>query len=446
MLNDSTLSERHSPEGLGGWLILLLLEIWVNAAARLAAGISSLAVIFHVAVPSAFAAALTPFSSAVAVVAGLFGAVTGFFLARKSTRGPALAKALLSLDAGYYLLYLLVIAFRIGPVAAESLPLWLKPAALCLVSIVSLGYLLRSRRVANTYSPRLLGPNPSEVFENDENSDVLRNRIFPWEEVRASQQPDPAALESGPPALAAENPALESTESEESAAHHSRLFRDETGQLVPAEQAENGHMPSIPRSEPVRIERRKEREVWPTHRFTPEGLDPETSNARLFHDDIPAPAQSVPPLHEQNGHLPVARKLASRNATPLLNEESWPPPEFDPAPSEPPHHQSRIFSRESMLGATQPVPASEQEQHTPFGRTEPGSARSPRAGSVAGGAFVAETTAPVSQNGNLHPVNSLEPEPEEAHPRVSTFRRRISRRKQFLPRPSAAETLANPGT
>ncbi len=439
MLIDSTESERNSPEGLGGWLILLLLEIWLNAAARLAAGIASLAVIFRVAVPSVFAAALAPFPSAVAVAAGLFGAVAGFFLARKSPRGTTLAKALLSLDAGYYLLSLLVIAFRTGPVAAESLPGWLKPAALCLASIVSLGYLLRSRRVKNTYAPRPQGPNPAEVFHDGQNSDVLRNRIFPWEEFRSSETPIPAAQEPGAPALAASDTATH--ELAEPAAHHSRIFRDEPVQPFSAEQAQDVHMPSIPRPEPVRIEPRKEREVWPTHRFTPERHDPATGHARLFHDEVPGPAQHVPPVQVQNNHLSIARKLAPQKVTPLMNEESWPPPQFAPVAPEPAHHQSRIFSRESMLGPAQLVPAPEDEntRHPSTPNPELRTIEPLAREAWPAGTFVPETPAPVSHNGDRHPVNPWEPRPQVVPESPQIPQEQIPR--EFVPRQPDVERL-----
>ena len=346
MLLDSTETEQRFPEGLGGWLIVLLLEIWVNAAARLAAGVSSLAVIFHLPVHSTLSPALAPFPSAVAMVAGVFGAVAGFFLARKSPKAPTLAKTLLSLDAGYYLLSLLVISLRTGPVAGEPIPAWVKPAGFFLASILGLGYLLRSRRVAKTYAPQPTAPNPAEVFHHDANSDVLRNRIFPWEEVRSSQMAD--ASETAPAETkTAATEAPQEISAEFATRHRSQLFRDEEGTQVATGEGK-GRGLDIPQSEPLQIRARREKEVWPAHRFSPEQEDPETWHGRLFHDESPASQRPIEtPLAPS---LPGRPRRAQETAEVPVREESWPPPEFSPETGQPAHHQSRIFSRESMLG------------------------------------------------------------------------------------------------
>ena len=191
---DTTNTERSSPRGIGGWLVVLLLAIWIDAASRLAAGISTWAGVLHLIRNAEIL--MRPLPATIAVIAGLLGAVAGYLIATKHRLGPAFAKSLLSLEAGYYLLSLLAVLFHTGPVISDSLPLWLKPAGYFAAFVIGLGYLLRSRRVANTWAPPPEPANPSEMFQNDENSAALRTRIFPWEEVSAAPAPsDPPAEE-----------------------------------------------------------------------------------------------------------------------------------------------------------------------------------------------------------------------------------------------------------
>jgi hypothetical protein len=206
---DQTESEWTAPQGLGGWLIPLLLAIWINAGALLAYGISRLVALFHPASTPAFSATIDPFASIVAVAAGLFGCVAGYLLIRKNPLGPTVARTLLALTAGYSLLVLLATFLRIGPVPAEAVPAWVKPAGYLAGSLLALGYLLRSRRVVKTYEPRPDGPNPAEMFGQDKATDALSNRIFRWEEMRSAQSAASEAVQ------AAEAPTLKTPEPDE---------------------------------------------------------------------------------------------------------------------------------------------------------------------------------------------------------------------------------------
>lgn len=188
---ESTEPVRNPPRGLGGWLILLLLGIWIDAASRLAAGVSAWAGMLHLAhIPDI--PALRPVPATIAVAAGLLGAIAGYCIATKQSKGPAIAKSLLALEAGYYLLSVLAAVLHNGPVVADSLPGWVKPGGYLAAYCVGLAYLLGSRRIANTWYAQPAQANPSEMFQNDESSSILRTRIFPWEEVNTETPAEPA--------------------------------------------------------------------------------------------------------------------------------------------------------------------------------------------------------------------------------------------------------------
>jgi hypothetical protein len=187
VLNDREASQYSAPRGIGGWLILLLLDLWIIAAARLASSISALLVVFRGIRAPMVPAAHGPLPAAVGVLAGVTGAVTGFLLARKNPKGPIVAKILFFLEIGYYLASLFIVLLSTAPAVTDSLPAWVKPAGYLLSSILCLGYLFGSRRVANTYSGEP-EPEPPPILEAP---DVSRLRVGAWEEFRPARQPTP---------------------------------------------------------------------------------------------------------------------------------------------------------------------------------------------------------------------------------------------------------------
>ncbi|HVT98968.1 MAG TPA: DUF2569 family protein [Acidobacteriaceae bacterium] len=204
MLIDQTEWER-TPEGLGGWLILLLLAMWISAAALLASGVSALLPLFHHA-PVASFPRMSPFTAALAVAAGIFGAVAGYLLIRKNPLGPTVARTLLALTAGYSLMVLLATIFRVGPVPAESVPAWVEPTGYLLASVLGLGYLLRSSRVAKTYRSQPEDSNLSSVSYEEDLSDVLQTRLRRWEELRSAENPPSQPSEPNLPVQRESNP------------------------------------------------------------------------------------------------------------------------------------------------------------------------------------------------------------------------------------------------
>jgi hypothetical protein len=123
--------------GIGGWLLLLIIRLWIGAVIRaiggLATGLSLMGIL----------------SFGYAALAG----VAAYLLGRKSAKGVMAAKIYLVADALYYALSLL--DSMIGdatPQLSSSFPPWFKPSGYLIASVLWIVYLARSERVKNTYS------------------------------------------------------------------------------------------------------------------------------------------------------------------------------------------------------------------------------------------------------------------------------------------------------
>ncbi|HTA60351.1 MAG TPA: hypothetical protein VK805_19515 [Candidatus Baltobacteraceae bacterium] len=112
--------------GIGGWLALLICKLCVGTVVR-SAGIAN---------PNRFVAVI---SGLTAVLAG----VAAYLLLTKNRKGVTVAKVYLAIDA---VLYLLIVAGS----AVDARPDY-KAAGFCLASILYFLYLMRSKRVKNTY-------------------------------------------------------------------------------------------------------------------------------------------------------------------------------------------------------------------------------------------------------------------------------------------------------
>jgi len=423
---DSIESERNTPAGLGGWLILLLLAIWINAAARLAAGISAFAVILHFPAP-VFPVALKPVPAAIAVVAGLFGAIAGYLLARKNRVGPAFTKTLLSLDIGYYLLFLLFVVVRTGPVAADTLPPWVKPGGFLFASSVALIYLLRSRRVANTYFPKPVLDNPADIFHNDENSELLRSRIFPWEETSSPDEAGEAseggavlgdALDSQPTSLVEHDQRAEDENHPSGATHQSRIFsRDQMfgpRPPVPLVQEEITHEPFTRIPVPQRVEASLREEAAAARALAREAKGPETHKSRIFSRDEmlgPDEPHAVPETSD-----PFSSRMSKPRRTDReLREEEWPIGPVAPEGAEPESYNGQPLADHRMAEFNEPGPMREQNGDAP------GSTRSAPRGlhpelweeSWPVQPLVPEVPEPETQNGHPYPATRGLPPLEE---------------------------------
>ena len=125
--------------GIGGWLLLLILKLWVGAAVRVLGGIAA---------PNHLVALL---NFGFAALAG----TAAYMLGRKNPKGVMLAKILLAAEAVYYVLELV-------PPASVDNPF--KTAGFLTASVLYFIYLFRSKRVKNTYFPEPLGKGTPARF------------------------------------------------------------------------------------------------------------------------------------------------------------------------------------------------------------------------------------------------------------------------------------------
>jgi hypothetical protein len=115
--------------GLGGWLLLLVIKLWLGAAGRILVGVT-----------------LSNHGEALLNVGfGVLSLAAALLLTIKNRNGVLLAKIFLAADAAYYVLELL-------PPTSVDNPF--KTAGFCVASIFYFIYLFRSKRVKNTYFPQ----------------------------------------------------------------------------------------------------------------------------------------------------------------------------------------------------------------------------------------------------------------------------------------------------
>lgn len=404
MSTEKRSKKRREPAGLGGWLLLLLLAIWLNAAARLATGVTSLvprlgSLLPHLNVLHRFAIAgpVPPLPAIVAVVMGLLGAVSGFLLARKNRTGPEFAKVLVTIDTGYYLVAAFLAYQAHTPIVAGTLAPWIQPAGLCFASVVCLAYLLRSRRVTNTYFPQPVLDNPAEVFRNDENSDALRNRIFPWEEVRTGSESESAAETAQPPvAHDAQAQDAEEPETVEILPRQSRIScwteASSAQRVVAATQTPRPSEPSTPPQFAQESTAQDTRKLSWEELVTANRFVPETSGQAIHEESsapLKAPATQEPAAEEKHDDFVASSRSVPTKPTPYKNEGpevSWDEisstprtaPETQmpgtrvrngwmPNPPEPDPHPSSASAWDEFLSAARfmPEPHELAELHTP---------------------------------------------------------------------------------
>jgi hypothetical protein len=177
---ENTQSGRGELAGIGGWLLLLILKLWVSAVVRIVGGFSAGATALGMANTSGSVIAAEMGLGAANILAGVLSGAAGYLLARKNPKGPLFAKTFLMLDAGYYLLLLLSALGGAASPADDSFPAWVKPTGYLFASVIWFAYLQRSRRVANTYRGR-----PAVQGENEFRSS---SRAKSWEELSSGKK------------------------------------------------------------------------------------------------------------------------------------------------------------------------------------------------------------------------------------------------------------------
>lgn len=162
-------------------MLLLIVKLWISTAVRVLGGFSAGVSALGMTNASGADVAAQLALSAANIFAGILAGVAAYLLMRKSAKGPLLAKIFLILDAGYYLLSLFSALGGAASAAGDSFPGWFKPTGYLLASIIWLVYLLRSRRVANTYRKRLT--------VQAENKFRSSSRAQTWEELSSGKEP-----------------------------------------------------------------------------------------------------------------------------------------------------------------------------------------------------------------------------------------------------------------
>jgi hypothetical protein len=122
--------------GIGGWLLLLIIKLWVGVTVRILGGIAE---------PNHLLALV---NFGFAALAG----IAAYLLGRKNPKGVMLARIPLAAEAVYYALELL-------PPASVDNPF--KTAGFFTASVLYFIYLFRSKRVKNTYFPEPLEHTPA---------------------------------------------------------------------------------------------------------------------------------------------------------------------------------------------------------------------------------------------------------------------------------------------
>jgi hypothetical protein len=185
---DQESAPRRTPAGIGGWLIFVLLELWIGAGFRLVAG--SPRVIAFIGIGGVHVnrtpAGLLPAITSIAF--GFLGVLAGLLLAKKSSKGLIFAKIVLLIESGYYAMSLFNVLVATGPAVATAIPAWLRPAGCLLASVLCVFYLFRSRRVVNTFFAASAAAATTETDSvSNESDDPRISRIRTWDEFTPGQ-------------------------------------------------------------------------------------------------------------------------------------------------------------------------------------------------------------------------------------------------------------------
>ncbi len=144
--------EQSGPEGVGGWLVLLIAGLLISAAVRSAIGIRTLLPalgVRHGSIQNPTHAGLL--TGLLELFAAVFALVTAVMLIRRNWKAVELARVFLFTNVVFYIASLVWVLRGSAPYVTDAIPVWAKPAALLAASGMGFAYAVSSRRIANTY-------------------------------------------------------------------------------------------------------------------------------------------------------------------------------------------------------------------------------------------------------------------------------------------------------
>jgi hypothetical protein len=133
-----------SPVGISGWLLVLIIRLWVGTAVGLANASTATTEGIGSPIPTVVVTALC-------IGLAVLAASAALLLTKRSTKGVLVAKVFFVLDASVCGLGLFSALNGIEMLESRGFPLWFRPAGFLVANVLWFIYLVRSQRVKNTY-------------------------------------------------------------------------------------------------------------------------------------------------------------------------------------------------------------------------------------------------------------------------------------------------------
>ena len=153
MTTENSEWEKSGPEGVGGWLIPLIVGLLISAAVRGAIGLRTVLPALgmrHGSVQTPTHAGLL--TGLLELFAAVFALITSVMLIRRNWKAVELARVFLFTNVVFYIASLVWVLRGSAPYVTDAIPVWAKPAALLAASGIGFAYAVSSRRIANTYT------------------------------------------------------------------------------------------------------------------------------------------------------------------------------------------------------------------------------------------------------------------------------------------------------